>query len=57
VVYLKSNILALRKLSTIRRILSEIIDDPNLDLELNEKLNQILKLVDDVYDIVSYYES
>ena len=56
-VYLKSNILALRKLSTIRRILSEIIDDPNLDLELNEKLNQILKLVDDVYDIVSYYES
>lgn len=54
---MKSNILALRKLSTIRRILSEIIDDPNLDLELNEKLNQILKLVDDVYDIVSYYES
>jgi hypothetical protein len=56
-VYLKSNILALRKLSTIRRILSEVIQDPKLDLELNEKLNYILKLVDEVYDIISYYQS
>jgi len=56
-VYLKSNILALRKLSTIRRILSEVIQDPNLELELEEKLNHILKLVDEVYDIISYYQS
>ena len=55
--YLKSNILALRKLSTIRRIISEIIQDPNLDLELNEKLKHTLKLVDEVYDIISYYQS
>jgi hypothetical protein len=56
-VYLKSNILALRKLSTIRKILSEIIQDPNLDLELEEKLNHILKVVDEVYDIISHYQS
>jgi hypothetical protein len=55
--YLKSNILALRKLSTIRKILSEITQDPNLDPELEEKLNHIYKLVDEVYDIISYYQS
>jgi len=54
---LKSNILALRKLSTIRRIISEIIDDPKLDPELETKLNYVYKLVDEVYDIISYYQS
>jgi hypothetical protein len=60
VFYLKDNIVALRKLVTIQRILRELVENKrryNISYNLECRLQEVLRLVESVYDIVSYCES
>jgi hypothetical protein len=60
VFYLKSNIVALHRLATAQRILRELIENRkryNISYNLECKLREVLRLVEAVYDIVSYAES
>jgi len=54
---LRSNVPALRKLVQARQILREILDGYGVDGLVESKLRHVLKLVDEVYDIVSFHES
>jgi hypothetical protein len=58
--YLKDNIVALRRLVTIQKILRELIENKrryNVSYNLECMLREVLRLVEEVYDIVSYCES
>ena len=58
--YLKNNVIALRRLVTIQKILRELIENKrhyNVSYNLECKLREVLRLVEEVYDIVSYCES
>jgi hypothetical protein len=58
--YLKNNIVALRRLVTIQKILRELIENKrryNVSYNLECRLREVLRLVEEVYDIVSYCES
>jgi len=57
---LKSNITALRRLVTIQKILRELIENKRhykLSYNAECRLREVLRLVEEVYDIVSYCES
>jgi hypothetical protein len=54
---LRSNVPALRKLVQVRRILREVLEEHGVDVLVESKLRHALRLVDEVYDIVSFYES
>ena len=57
---MKSNIVALHRLATAQRILRELIENRkryNISYNLECKLREVLRLVEAVYDIVSYAES
>jgi hypothetical protein len=57
---LKDNIVALRRLATAQRILSELIENKkryNVSYSLECRLREVLRLVEEVYDIVSYCKS
>jgi len=58
--YLKSNITALRRLATIQKILRELIENKRrykLSYDAECRLREVQRLVEEVYDIVSYCES
>jgi len=54
---LRSNVPALRRLVQARQILREILEEHGVDGSVESKLRHVLRLVDEVYDIVSFYES
>jgi len=54
---LRSNVPALRKLVQAREILRKILEEHGVDDSVESKLRHVLKLVDEVYDIVSFHES
>jgi hypothetical protein len=57
---LKDNIVALRKLAFVQKILRELIENKkryNISYNLELRLREALRLVEEVYDIVSYCES
>jgi hypothetical protein len=54
---LRSNVPALRKLVQTREILRKILEEHGVDDSVESKLRHVLKLVDEVYDIVSFHES
>jgi rRNA processing protein Krr1/Pno1 len=57
---LKSNVTALRRLATAQRILRELIENKkhyNVSYNLECRLREALRLLEEVYDIVSYCES
>ena len=54
---LRSNVPALRKLVQARQILRKILEEHGVDGLVESRLRHVLKLVDEVYDIVSFHES
>jgi len=54
---LRSNVPALRKLVQVRQILRKILEEHGVDGLVESRLRHVLKLVDEVYDIVSFHES
>jgi len=54
---LRSNVPALRKLVQARQILRKILEEHGVDDSVESKLRHVLRLVDEVYDIVSFHES
>jgi hypothetical protein len=57
---LKNNIVALRRLATAQKILREVIENKkryNVSYNLECRLREVLILVEEAYDAVSYCES
>jgi len=57
---LKNNVIALRRLVTIQKILRELIENKRhykLSYNAECRLREVQRLVEEVYDIVSYCES
>jgi len=57
---LKNNIVALRRLATAQKILREVIENKkryNVSYNLECRLREVLMLVEEAYDAVSYCES
>ena len=57
---MKNNIVALRRLATAQKILREVIENKkryNVSYNLECRLREVLILVEEAYDAVSYCES